>query len=88
MPGAPGAPLFLLHRHVLYKNPIRNYYSNQDVAPRYIQKLITSVEKAEESCSRRRNMTLSHKLTIRLLFLIFTTRKLTVETFWDVKNSA
>ena len=64
MPG--GAPLFLLHRHVLYKNPIRNYYSNQDVAPRYIQKLITSVEKAEESCSRRRNETLSHKLTIRL----------------------
>ena len=86
MPGS--VPLFLLHRHVQYKNPIRNYYSNQDVAARYIQKLITSVEKAEESCSRRRNKTLSHKLTIRLLFLIFTTRKLTVETFWDVKNSA
>ena len=52
------------------------------------KELITSVEKAEEICSRRRNKTLSHKLTIRLLFLIFTTRKLTVETFWDVKNSA
>ena len=48
------------------KNPIRNYYSNQNVAPRHIQKLIASVKKADESCSRKRNKTLSHKPTIRL----------------------
>ena len=48
------------------KNPIRNYYSNQNVAPRHIQTLIASVEKADESCSRKRNKTLSHKLKIRL----------------------
>ena len=59
-------PLFLLHRHVQNENPIRNYYSNQNVAPRHIQNLIASVEKADESCSRKRNKTLSHKLTIRL----------------------
>ena len=53
--------LFLLHRHVQNENPIRNYYSNQNVAPRHIQKLIASVEKAHESCSRKRNNTLSHK---------------------------
>ena len=35
-------PLFLLHRHVQFGNPIRNYYSNQNVAPRHIQNLIAS----------------------------------------------
>ena len=35
--------LFALHRHVQQKNPIRNCYSNQLLAPRLIQKLVTSV---------------------------------------------
>ena len=59
-------PLFLLHRHVQYKNPIRNYYSNQNVVPRHVQTLIASVEKADENYTRRRNKTLSHELNIHL----------------------
>ena len=41
-------------------------YSNQDIAPRHIQKLVTSVVRAGEGCSRRRNKTLSLKLPSRL----------------------
>ena len=59
-------PLCLPHRHVQKENPIRYYYSNQNVAPCHIQKLVASVEKPEESCSRKIKKTHPHKLAIRL----------------------
>ena len=48
------------------ENPIRNYYANQSVDPRHIQKFIASVAKAGEGSSRKRNKILSHKLPFRL----------------------
>ena len=50
-------------------NPIRNYYSNQNVAPRHIQKLLTSVaDAASEGFSRKKSKTPSshNKLAVRL----------------------
>ena len=78
-------PLFLLHRHVQFGNPIRNYYSNQNVAPRHIQNLIAS-RKLTKAVHERE----TRRLHINWLsvLLSFTSRKLTVEKFWDVKTSA
>ena len=44
----------------------QNYYSNENVTPRHIQKLVTLVVRAGERCSRRRNKTLSFTMPSRL----------------------
>ena len=44
----------------------QSYYSNQNVTPRHIQKLVTLVVRAGERCSRRRNKTLSFTMPSRI----------------------
>ena len=53
------------------KNPIRNYYSNQNVAPRHNQKLVTSVMRAGEGC-RHKGEKSRVRLNCQAVFLSFT----------------
>ena len=53
------------------KNPIRNYYSNQNVAPRHNQKLVTSVMRAGEGC-RHKGENSRVRLNYQAVFLSFT----------------